>query len=584
LKRSPLLLLAPLVALSTGCDRPIAGPSFDSLVEEFVFGSLALSPASATQAGYHEHKGVSLDTALDDFSPGGIQRQRQFYVDFRTRMDKWDTAKLSLEQRTDFDMLSDQIALGLLELDSIRSYRHNPTMYVELIGNALFNPLVLEYAPKPQRIGHIVARLEKIPALLAQARVNLVTAPDIWTKVAIDENQGNIDLIDTEIRAAVPEDLRADYERAASLAIESLRAFQDYLKKDLAKRDPYDWRLGAEKYERKFRYVLETDRKPDDVLAEAEADLKTVRARMLEIALPLHRKMYPGRPDPSDPNRTIAETLDRIAQRHSTPETYVADAKADLDEARQFVREKGLLKLPPHDNLQVIETPAFMRGIYSVGGFNAAPALEPRLGAFYWITPIPSDWPRARVDSKLREYNFYNLKLLTIHEAMPGHYVQMEFANRVDPRSRRLLRAVFGNGPYIEGWAQYATQTMLDEGFLDNSPELRLTFQKQELRVLANAILDIRLQTNRMSDREALDLMERQTFQEKEEAVGKLQRAKLSSAQLPMYLLGWRGWIRVREKYRQAQGEAFRLAGFHERALMEGAAPLPEIGKLLTAK
>ena len=169
------------------------------------------------------------------------------------------------------------------------------------------------------------------------------------------------------------------------------------------------------------------------MLAEAEADLKTVHARMLELALPLHRKMYPGKPDPADANRTIAEVLARIADRRSTPETYMADAKRDLEEARRFVRDKGLVKLPPRDNLQVIETPTFMRGIYAVGGFNAAPALEPQLGAFYWVTPIPKTWPRERVDSKLREYNFYKLKLLTIHEAMPGHYVQMEYANEVQP-------------------------------------------------------------------------------------------------------------------------------------------------------
>jgi len=185
------------------------------------------------------------------------------------------------------------------------------------------------------------------------------------------------------------------------------------------------------------------------------------------------------------------------------------------------------------------------------------------------------------VDSKLREYNFYKLKLLTIHEAMPGHYVQMEYANDMQPKSRRLLRSVYGNGPYIEGWAQYATQMMLDEGFLDGSPELRLTFQKEELRVLANAIIDIRLQTNRMTDQQALDLMMQQTFQEKEEATAKLQRAKLSSAQLPMYLVGWRGWIRVREHYKQRQGAAYKVSEFNERALKEGAAPLPEIARLL---
>src|SRR5262249_21829645 len=150
---------------------------------------------------------------------------------------------------------------------------------------------------------------------------------------------------------------------------------------------------------------------------------------------------------------------------------------------------------------------------------------------------------------KLREYNFYNLKLLTIHEAMPGHYVQFEFANDVQPTSRRLLRAVFGNGPYIEGWAQFATQQMLDEGFLDHSPELALTFAKQDLRVLANAIMDVRFHMLNMTDQEAMDLMQKKTFQEKEEATGKLQRAKLSSTQLPTYYVGWRGWRKVRDDY-----------------------------------
>jgi uncharacterized protein (DUF885 family) len=217
-----------------------------------------------------------------------------------------------------------------------------------------------------------------------------------------------------------------------------------------------------------------------------------------------------------------------------------------------------------------------------VGGFNPAPALEPKLGAFYWITPIPDTWDQSRIDSKLREYNFYNLKLLTIHEAMPGHYVQGEFANGVQPKSRRVLRGVFGNTPYVEGWAQYATQVMLDEGFLDHSPELRLTLLKQELRVLANAIIDIRLQSRRMSEQQALDLMEKQTFQEHEEAVAKIRRAQLSSAQLPAYLVGWRDWIRVREQYKAYKGGSYQMHDFHDAALREGAVPLPVLGRLLT--
>ena len=246
-----------------------------------------------------------------------------------------------------------------------------------------------------------------------------------------------------------------------------------FLKNDLAKRHDSDWRLGRAKYEAKFRYVLETDRKPDEILAEAEADLKTVRGRMQALALLLHPKLYPGKPAPKESNRDCRDAGANRGPALDARELY-RRRQGRSGRSRNFVREKGLLKLPPRDNLQVIETPVFMRGIYAVGGFNAAPALEPKLGAFYWVTPIPETWPRERVESKLREYNFYKLKLLTIHEAMPGHYVQMEYANDVEPRPRRLLRSVFGNGPYIEGWAQYSEQMMLDEGLLDNSPELRL--------------------------------------------------------------------------------------------------------------
>ena len=226
--------------------------------------------------------------------------------------------------------------------------------------------------------------------------------------------------------------------------------------------------------------------------------------------------------------------------------TNFADARADLKEARDFVKQSNLVPLPNRDNLQVIETPEFMRGIYAVGGFNPAPALEPALGAYYWLTPIPKDWPKERIASKLREYNTFGLKLLTIHEAMPGHYVQAEYANEVQPQSRRLLRSIYGNGPNVEGWAVYITEQMLDAGYLDKSPELRMTFLKQQLRMIANTILDVRLHTLGMTDEEAMTLMVDGAFQEEEEARAKLQRAKLSSCQLPTYYLGYREWQNLR--------------------------------------
>jgi uncharacterized protein (DUF885 family) len=572
---------------TVSCSRQPPASGFPKIVEEFVYKSLSFSPVSASGQGLHNYNGQNFDPALDDLSTKFIQQQRQYYADLQMRLRQFVREDLPPEDRADYDIIDTQIGLSLFDTDIAQSWRHNPQMYVELLGTALFNPFVLEYAPKPDRFGHIIARLQKIPAFIDVARSQLTEVPPLWLEVAKQENDGNIDLIDKTLRSAVPPEQKTAYDAAARPALDSLRAFNLFLT-EAKGQSTGDWRLGAEHYAVKFKLSLATNSTPDQVLADAEKRLKEVRARMLELALPLHASMFPGHGGHSDlkgeerENKVIREVLDRIAEKQSTPDSYLDDARQDLDQARNFAKEKNLLTLPDHSNLQVIPTPEFQRGIYGVGGFNPAPVLEPQLGAFFWITPIPPEWPKSRVESKLREYNFYNLKLLVIHEAMPGHYVQFEFANEIEPQPRRVLRALYGNGPYVEGWAQYITQTMLDEGLLANAPELRLTLLKQELRVDANAIIDIRMQTNRMSDQEAMDLMEKQTFQEHEEAVGKLQRAKLSSTQLPMYFLGWRDWLRVRELEKQKQGGAFSLHDFHDRALKEGAVPLPVLARLLT--
>jgi len=538
---------------------------FAKLTDDFVYGSLALSPVSATSAGYHDHRGESLDEKLDDYSRSGIMEQRRFYFDFRNRLEAIKPESLSAEDRADYDVMQDQIGLQLFDFTSnVQSFRHNPTIYVELIGNALFNPFVLEYAPKPKRFGHIVKRLQRVPILIEQAKDNLRNAPEVWVHVAEQENNGNIELIDHTLRAAAPAEIKGDYDKAAGAALDALRKFNYFLKTDLSQRT-MSWRLGKEKYDQKFRYFLDAGKTPEQVLSEAETELKSVTSQMAKLADP----------------KTIPQALDAIARQHPTPGNYFAEARRTLQQATDFVRSKGLLTLPARANLQVIETPEFMRGIYAVGGFNAAPALEPQLGAFYWITPIPGNWPKERVESKLREYNTYGLQELTIHEAMPGHYVQLEYANDVQPKGRRLLRNIYGNGPYVEGWAVYVQQLLSDEGYLNGSVELRMTFLKQMLRVISNAILDIKLQTQEMTEQQALDLMINQAFQEKEEATAKIQRAQLSSCQLPMYFAGWHGWLQVRDQYKQRRGSGFKLSEFHERALKESAVPLPVLSRLL---
>ena len=536
----------------------------DAIVSDFVYGDLALTPVAATAAGYHVHDKRRLDGLWDDYSVAGIARARRFNEELLHRLDALNGAALDAERAADLEIVRDNVSLNLLEIDRIRDYRHNPTIYVELVGNGLYSPYVLDYAPPEERFRHIIHRLQGIPALMAQARANLLDAPEVWNRVAREENDGNIELVDKTLRAAAPAALAGEYATAAAPALAALRDFSEYLAKTLSAHTS-DWRLGKDNYERKCRYVLHTDRTPEQLLAAAEADLAATRAEMARLAAP----------------RTVEEVLAEVASQHATPATYMEQVRKELEQATAFVRQKDLLTLASDSNLAVIDTPVFMRGIYGVGGFNPAPALEPQLGAFYWMTPIPADWPRSRIDSKLREYNNFGLQELTIHEAMPGHYVQAEYANRIEPRTRRVLRAIWGNGPYVEGWAVYTQQMMSDEGYLDNSPALRLSLLKQLLRGQANTILDIRLQTMGMSEQQALDLMMKQTYQEREEATAKYQRAQLSSCQLAMYYAGSKGWLALREHYKQRHSQDYTLKGFHERALNEGAVPLPALERLL---
>ena len=565
--------------LLSACHAPAPPAPVAPLVEEFVRTALSFSPSSATAQGYHEHRGAALDDLLDDYSPSGNQQARDFLTGTIRKVANLAQTSLDDEDKADLEIIRLYCESALLDLNQIQSYRHNPTVYVEMIGNALYSPFVLNYAPEEARLAHITARIEKIPAALETAKQNLLDAPEIWNTVAQSENDGNIDLIEKTIRPKIPAALAARFNTVADNAVKALKSFNEYLKNDLAKHTS-DWRLGAKPYDEKFKLTLATGDTPQKTLADAEAALASIREDMHKQALAVYPKFFPGKTPPSGLNAVVSEVLDKVARQHTTPDHYFDDARRDLAETTQFVKDKQLLALPEAGNLQVIPTPEFMRGIYGVGGFSQAPALEPRLGAYYWITPFTPGMGPQRVESKLREYNFYGLKILTIHEAMPGHYVQAEYASQVQPKWRGALREIFGNIPYVEGWAVYATELMIDQGY-QNTPEMRLTFGKHMLRVVANTILDVKLQTMGMTDRQALDLMIDDTFQEKEEAEQKLQRAKLSSCQLPAYFVGWRGWDRLKAAYEKKQGADFKLAQFHERALKEGAPPLPVLSRLM---
>src|SRR5580698_7152470 len=592
-----LSLLMTLTPAQQSTPPSDAAQKFATLSNQFMKDSLALSPVSASAAGYHIHtdpktgQKIELDALLDDLSLESIAQQRAFYAAWRDRFHtETPVSSLDPEDAADWQLIDDQIGLNLLEFDKIQNYRHNPTAAVELIGNALFLPLTQTYAPHDVRIAQVLDRIQQIPRLLEQVKPYLADSDPVWINTAVQENQGNVDLILGSVAAeiAAGSQLASKFDQVAPAAVAALHDFSTWLLLDFAKRPSKgSWRLGEPLYDEKFRLVMETPVTPQQVLADAEQEMAAVRAEMLDLAVPMHTQMYPAHPDHAElpvhqrQNLIVSEVLAKISDDHTTREQLQKTIESQLANITQFIRDKKIVSLSGRDNLKVIATPGFLRGIYSVAGFHSAPPLEPQAEAEYWVTPIDPKTPEADAESRLREYNNFTLKWLSLHEGLPGHYVQAEHANNIQPESRRLLRSLFGNGAYVEGWVEYGAQVMMDEGFLNNDPRFRMMMRKIRLRLLANTILDVKLQTLGMTDEQAMDLMTNDAFQTQAEAEGKLVRAKLSSTQLPTYYVGLREWFSLRKEYEAKAGKNFDMLKFHDLVLDQGALPVPVVGKLV---
>ncbi|HEY0794141.1 MAG TPA: DUF885 domain-containing protein [Acidisarcina sp.] len=573
------------------CQPTAAG--FEDTAQRFLLAQLALSPVEATQAGYHSHLSKSLDSQLDDASPETLLAQRHLLESGQKCLASFP-ATLSPEDNVDMALLRDSISAAFFETDVMQGYKHRPQDYVEMIGSGLFFPLTETRGSEQQRLSDIVSRTEKIPTVLQQARQALVASDPVFIDTALGENDGNIDLIH-QIGDRIPKGspLRPRYDAASQAAVTALNDFSAWLKNDLAKRPPTNtWRTGPENYARIFAFALGpgTRTTPTIVLASAEADLNNIRNQMYTLAVPLHAQWFPAHGDHHDltgdalQNKIISEVIDRINDDHTQPSQLLDQVKSQVANIQNFIRDKDLVTLSSRGNMKVVSTPEFLRGIYSVAGFHSAPTLDPQGEAEYWVTPIAADTPPAQAESKLREYNNWMLQYLTMHEALPGHYTQFEHSNSIANPSRRILRALLSNGAYVEGWGEYGVKEMEDAGYANHDPRFVLMVLKIRLRVIANAILDIRMQSMNMTDGAAFDLMEHKAFQTHAEATGKLRRAKLSAGQLITYYVGFHQWIDFRNRCEQALASKFRLKDFNDQALDEGPLPLPLLEPLMMAK
>jgi len=573
------------------CDAT-AHESFTDKANRFLLQELTYSPVEATQAGYHGDATNPLDDQLDDES---IETRSAQKVLLTSGRECFSVLKPQApEDAADLALLLSNIDQMLFEMETLQHFRYRPQDYVEMIGSGLFFPLTSTNGTEERRLTAVLARMEQVPKILGEARTNLKEADPVFIDTAQDENAGDIGVV-TQIGTMIPAEspLRARYESASKAALAALNGYSEWMKDELTKR-PHSqtWRSGPAVYAQVFQFAVGpgTRETPDSVLKAAEADLATARAQMYTEALPLHKQWFPEHGEHAEltgdalQNKVIAEVIDRINEDHVEPGQLLDKVKEQAGGIRAFILQKNLVALSDRDNMKIVPTPEFLRGVYSVAGFQSAPALDPTGEAEYWVTPISADTPKDKAESKLREYNNWMLQYLTMHEALPGHYTQFEHANNVQPASRRILRSLLGNGPYVEGWGEYGVKEMEDAGYANHDPRFVLMVEKIRLRVIANAILDIRMQSRGMTDEEALALMEQKAFQTPAEAQGKLRRAKLTAGQLITYYVGFHQWIGLREDMQKEQGASFDLKQFNDAALDEGPLPIPLLKPLLKTK
>ena len=565
---------------SVGTTTATADAAFADLSRRALDGWLKSSPVSATQIGEHKY-----DSELDDLSAEGRKAGIAFARATLAELDALDAATLSRENQVDVAILRNQLKYGLWDAETQQSWATDPQVYSSLAGGAIYNLMAREFAPLPDRIRSATARMEKLPALFAQARANLDPArvPKIHAETVAKQNNGVLSIVDMFITPHLKDLPEADRVRAEK-ATETLKAavaeHQQWLDKTLVPNAKGDFRVGQAVYDQKLQFALLSSLSRADIKQRAEAELKRVREDMYGIARTVlkDKPKAPPMPDaPSDAQQQVAieAALELAYADKPARDKVVADAEAALKSATDFVREKDLVTLPDAP-VKIILMPEFQRGV-AVAYCDSPGPLDKGLETFYAVSPIPDDWNDTQVDSFLREYNSRMIHLLSIHEGTPGHYLEGWHSAKFPSTLRGVLRS----GMFAEGWAVYTEKMMADAGYMDNDPLFRLVQLKFYLRSIANAILDQGVHVDNWTREQAMDLMVRQTFQQEREAAGKWVRVQLTSAQLPTYFVGVQEHFDLRKAVEAKQGAAFNLKAYHDQVLSYGAPPVRFVKALM---
>ncbi len=560
---------------------PTPDEQFEAIAKRYLREFPELSPVSATGLGDHR-----FDDRLDDVSAEGWEAQAAFADTYLSALEPIDASHLSRSNQVDLLLLRHRLEYQRWSIRTLAQWRWNPLIYTSIAGDSLYALLARDFAPLPQRLGNIAARLDEMSRLLAQERDVLEPArvPKIHAETAIRQNAGLISMLDDEIPkqlAALPDDRQEAIRASMTRARTALSQHQIWLEKKLLPDAQGDHRLGAELYDRKLGFALFSPLSRTEIRQRAESELARTRAAMYAIARDVLEGKRGAPPTPERPSekqqqRAIKAALELAYAQRPTRDGVLEAARAALVDTTEFVRAKDLVSLPD-EPLEIIPMPEFQQGVALAYCDSPGPLESKGQKTFYAVSPIPAQWTRAQTDSFLREYNSLSIRDLTIHEAMPGHYLQLAHSNRYPSP----LRAVLSSGPFVEGWAVYAEKLMIEQGYLADEPLMELIQLKWYLRVVVNALLDQAVHVDGMSRDEAMKLMTETGFQEEREAAGKWTRAQLTSAQLPTYFVGAQEHFELRAEAERRAGAGFDLKEYHDKVLSFGSPPVRFVRALM---
>jgi uncharacterized protein (DUF885 family) len=548
--------------------------AFQKIAHDYIEEYLQANPEDATELGDHR-----FDSQLTDYSPEARAKELATLKAVRKQLGAIDGSQLTGANNVDFRILRENIDYQIFRAEELKEPEWNPLVYMQSLANSLYLLVARDFSPAEQRIPNLRQRMEGLPRVITQAKANLQHPPRVHTETAIEQTQGAISLVHEGL-APLLDSAPQMKKELAPLQEKTAAALDDYkkwLQNDLLPRSDGNFRLGAEKFRKKLRFALASDLSMEEIMKRAQADLKQTQTAIYETALPLYKKYFPNADLAAlaDKHKITAAVLDKLAEQHPDDATVVGYAKEVVTEATDFVRSHNLVAIPDTP-LDVIAMPEFKRGV-AIAYCDSPGPLDKNGKTFFAVAPTPKDWSKERKESFFREYNNYEIRDLTVHEAMPGHYLQLAHANEF--RAPTLVRAIFRSGTFIEGWAVYCEQMMAEQGY--RGPEVKMQQLKMRLRAIANAILDQSIHAGDMTEKEAMDLMTKETFQQEGEAVAKWKRARLTSAQLSTYFVGATEHLDLRAAEQKRLGKDFDLKKYNDQVISYGSPPVKYVRELM---